>query len=175
MSISVSLHNSKTTRPLTSPNFLCILPMAVTLSSSAVSYVLPVLSMTLSFHIMALWCIMCIPKWQQIMTSIIAEITTKLCSSTNTSNYSFWSVRLGQRLLSKVASFTFTANMPVVYHIVFCLTDRLNWGFTSPSILNRSFWGHSSQPSSWLFLNKQDATQQKPSSIFQVNMQLHIE
>ena len=41
--------------------------MALARSSSggvAISYVLPVLWMTPCFHILALWCMMCIPKWQ---------------------------------------------------------------------------------------------------------------
>jgi len=57
------LHNSKTTQP----NFLSMLLTAMAQfcsGSIAVPYVLAVLWMMSLFHIMALWRVMCIPKWQ---------------------------------------------------------------------------------------------------------------
>jgi len=42
--------------------------------------------MTSCIHIMALWHVMCIPKQQWNMTSIIAKISTKFCSTMMTTN-----------------------------------------------------------------------------------------
>ena len=55
--LSVRSHNSKTARPNFN-QFLCVLPMAVARSffgSLATRYVLPVLWMTLCFHLTAIW------------------------------------------------------------------------------------------------------------------------
>jgi len=83
MSMSACLfvcsHISKTTWP-NFTKFLYTLPVAVIQSSSdgvAICYLLPVLSMTSCFHIMALLCVVCVPKWRYNTTVITAEIPTK--------------------------------------------------------------------------------------------------
>jgi len=64
-SLSVSMHNSKTTLP-NFTKFLCMLPVAVAQSFSgsiAKRYVLFILWVTSSFHAMVLWYIVRISKW----------------------------------------------------------------------------------------------------------------
>jgi len=70
-----------------SPNFLCMLTIAVARSFSdgvAIRYVLPVLWMTLCLHIVILWYITPAPNRRQNITSVTAEITTTFCSATKT-------------------------------------------------------------------------------------------
>ena len=100
--LSVHSHNSKSTR-LNFTKFLCMLPVAVAWSSSAsivTCCVVPVLWMMSCLHIMALWCVMCMPKWRQNMTKTTAEISTM-----KTCKYSLRAAHWGQSLLSTIALF----------------------------------------------------------------------
>ena len=67
----------------TSPNCCarCLWPWLGPSDGVAIRYGLPVLWMTSRIHTVALWCVMCIPKWQQNTTNITAEIPTIFCST----------------------------------------------------------------------------------------------
>jgi len=84
--LSLSTHITRKPHSRISPNFLCMLPMAVVGSCSgvvAIHYAFPVLWMTSRFHTVALhhtWHVICIPNRQQNTTTTTAEIPTKFCS-----------------------------------------------------------------------------------------------
>ena len=76
-------------RRRTSPNFLCMLPVAVawfSYSVVATCSVLPVLWTTSRFHIIALSCVLL--SGDGMATSVTAEIPTEFCSTIKTSKYS---------------------------------------------------------------------------------------
>ena len=84
--LSVRSHNSKTTRP-NFTNFCCaccLWPWPGPALAALRCFVLPVLWMTLCFHLMTSCRVVYTPKWRQNTRSTTAEITIHVCSTIKT-------------------------------------------------------------------------------------------